>query len=289
MSCHNCVVIESTVTASVIIPAHNEARLLPRLLTELIPNCDKPRVEVIVVCNGCTDNTADVARNFPSVRVLEIAEASKSGALAAGDQEARYPIRAYVDADVVLGIADLNLLIAAVAKGALAAAPSRRFNQDGAPHLVAWYYDVWERLPQVESGLFGRGVVVLSETARERLAALPKVMSDDLLMSEAFEVDERCVVQDAVVIIRPPRTVTDLVRRRIRVATGNAEMDGRNLRQAGSRTTPVTLLTMIRQSPLLAPKVVVFVTLTGVARMGALRRIQTGDFKTWLRDESSRG
>jgi glycosyltransferase involved in cell wall biosynthesis len=281
-------VIEGPLAVSVIIPAYNEARALPRLLTALISNGGRPGLEVIVVCNGCTDNSAAVARGFPGVRVLEIAEASKSAAFSAGDREAKHPIRAYVDADVVLGIADLNLLIAAVGEGVLAAAPSRRFNQDGMPRLVAWYYDVWERLPQVKSGLFGRGAVVISETARWRLVGLPRVMSDDLLMSEAFKAHERRVVEDAAVIIRPPRTLRDLVRRRIRVATGNAEMDGRSLREAESRTTPITLLTMMRHSPLLTGKVLIFLTVTGIARIGALRRIRAGDFKTWLRDDSSR-
>jgi glycosyltransferase involved in cell wall biosynthesis len=280
--------IENPIMTSVIIPAHNESRALPRLLTALIPKDERSRLEVIVVCNGCTDNSADVARGFPHVSVLEIAEASKNGAIVAGDRIARHPVRAYVDADVVLGTADLNLLVAAIGEGALAAAPSRRFNEDGIPRLVAWYYDVWERLPQVKSGLFGRGVVVLSEIGRERLAALPRVMSDDLLMSEAFEADERRVVEDAVVIIRPPHTIKDLVRRRIRIVTGNAQMDSRNLRQAESRTTPVTLMTVVRNYPLLIPKVVVFATVTGLARLGALRRVRAGDFKTWLRDESSR-
>jgi glycosyltransferase involved in cell wall biosynthesis len=274
--------------ASVIIPAHNEASALPRLLGALVPNGEKPGHELIVVCNGCSDDTAEVARDFSNVRVLEIAEASKAAALAAGDREARHAVRAYVDADVILGIDDLNLVVAAVGAGALAAAPSRRFNQDGLPRMVAWYYDIWERLPQVKSGLFGRGVVVLSETARQRLVTLPTVMSDDLLMSEAFEPYERRVIADAVVTIRPPRTVKDLVLRRIRVATGNAEMDERNLRQAESRTTLGALMAMMRRSPLLAPKVVVFMAVASVARLGARKRIQAGDFKTWLRDESSR-
>ena len=280
--------IGSPLTASIIIPAHNESSALPRLLAALIPNGEKPSYEVIVVCNGCSDDTADVARGFSNVRVLEIAEASKPAALEAGDREARHPIRAYVDADVILTVADLNLLVSALGDGTLAVAPSRIFDQDGVPRLVTWYYDVWERLPQVKTGLFGRGVVVISETAHRRLAGLPRVMSDDLLMSEAFKAHERSVIDDAAVIIRPPRTLRDLVRRRMRVATGNAEMDGRNLREAESRTTASTLLTMIRCSPQLIGKVLVFLIVTGIARIGAQRRIRAGDFKTWLRDDSSR-
>ena len=76
--------IGSPLTASIIIPAHNESSAL-RVIAALIPNGEKPGYEVIVVCNGCSDDTADVARGFSNVRVLEIAEASKPAALEAGD------------------------------------------------------------------------------------------------------------------------------------------------------------------------------------------------------------
>lgn len=51
---------------------------------------------------------------------------------------------------------------------------------------MRWYYDVWQRLPQVREGLFGRGMIVLSPEGHERVRALPQVMSDDLAMSESF-------------------------------------------------------------------------------------------------------
>ena len=99
---------------SVIIPAHNEAASLPRLLSALVSDGLPEQIEVIVVCNGCTDDTADRARSFPGVQVFEIAEASKRAALAEGDRRAGHPARAYVDADVVLEQRSLVRLIAAL-------------------------------------------------------------------------------------------------------------------------------------------------------------------------------
>ena len=38
---------------------------------------------------------------------------------------------------------------------------------------VRWYYDVWTQLPEVRRGLFGRGVVAVSEAGYARIAKLP--------------------------------------------------------------------------------------------------------------------
>jgi glycosyltransferase involved in cell wall biosynthesis len=273
---------------SVIIPAHNEAVSLPRLLAALVSDGLPNQIEVIVVCNGCTDNTAERARSFPGVQIFEIAEASKAAAIAEGDRQAAYAIRAYIDADVVLERRSLVQLVAAVGDGMLAVAPERRLDRRNVSVWVGWYYDVWERLPQVRSGLFGRGVVVLSEHGRERITALPQMMSDDLLMSEAFPPSHRRVVAESEVVIRLPRNMGDLMRRRIRVNTGNAQMDSHGLRSAAAKTSMRALLAIAAQSPANLPKLLVFGSVTVAAKFRARRQIGSADFSTWLRDESSR-
>src|SRR5690242_13796117 len=45
---------------SVVIPAHNEAGYLPRVLAALREE-DYPGLEIVVVCNGCTDDTPEIA------------------------------------------------------------------------------------------------------------------------------------------------------------------------------------------------------------------------------------
>ncbi len=79
---------------SVIIPAHNEEAVIARCLSSLLegaPSGTAEEVEVIVVCNGCDDHTAQVAREIaPRATVLEIPVASKVAALNAGDEEAAH-------------------------------------------------------------------------------------------------------------------------------------------------------------------------------------------------------
>ncbi|MDQ1577463.1 MAG: hypothetical protein QOE21_150, partial [Microbacteriaceae bacterium] len=90
----------SMISGSVIIPAHNEASVIERTLRPLADVANRGQLEVVVVCNGCTDETAELARNFTGVTVVEIDEASKSLALNVGDEAATVWPRMYLDADV---------------------------------------------------------------------------------------------------------------------------------------------------------------------------------------------
>jgi glycosyltransferase involved in cell wall biosynthesis len=276
--------------ASVVIPAHNEQAGIGRLLTGLLADMAPGEFEILVVCNGCTDRTAEVAAGFgPDVTVIEIDQPSKQVALAYGDQRAGWLPRVYLDADLELGSADLRALTAAVSEpGVLAAGPARVLPRTGVSWPVRAYYRIWEQLPQVQSGLFGRGVIVLSAAGHQRVRQLPPSMSDDLAISEAFQPAERRIVDSASVVIRPPRTLRDLLRRRIRVVTGNSQLDERGGRSSEARTSPAVLLRLVRQDPGNLPGVLVFLSVAVGAKVAARRRIRAGDYQTWLRDESSR-
>lgn len=276
-------------TASVVVPAHNEERVIGRTLHALHEGLGRHRLEVVVVCNGCSDDTASVARSFRGVRVLEIPDASKARAVAVGNGATDVFPRVHLDADVELDGGDLLTLIAPLATGdVLATAPARVLPRSRAGWVVRAYYDVWERLPQVRAGLFGRGVVALSREGQARVSGLPRLMSDDLGMSEVFDDDERLVVEEARVVVQPPVTARDLLRRRIRVCTGNAQAGSLAVRRAGSRTSPAALTALAVTAPRLAPRIAVFVVVTVLGRLGARSAVRRRDFTTWLRDESSR-
>ncbi|WP_374458208.1 glycosyltransferase family 2 protein [Nocardioides sp.] len=276
--------------ASVIIPAHNEAATIGRNLLALREGTQGTDLDVVVVCNGCTDQTAEVARRAdPLARVIEIKQPSKAEAVRVGNTATDVFPRVHLDADIELsGTAVMQLLEPITHDNVLATAPRRDVPKASCSRWVRWYYDVWEALPQVESGLFGRGVVVLSEQAQARVTALPRMMSDDLGMSDSFSGDERRVVPGAVAVIHPPRTVRDLVRRRIRIATGNTQAAQLGVRRPASRTRLRTLLGLAVSRPGLALRLPVFLGVHVAARLGARRAVRSGDFTTWQRDESSR-
>lgn len=276
--------------ASVIIPAHNEAAGIGRNLRALREGTFDGDLDVVVVCNGCTDGTAEAARKAdPLARVIEIEQPSKAEAVRVGNTATDIFPRVHLDADIELNGRDVMQLLEPIAQDlVLATAPRRDVPRTGCSRWVCWYYDVWEALPQVESGLFGRGVVVLSEQAQARVSALPQMLSDDLGMSDAFSGDERRVISSAVAVVHPPRTLRDLVRRRIRIATGNAQATQLGVRRPASRTSVRTLLGLAAGRPGIALRLPVFVGVHVAARMGARRALRSGDFTTWQRDESSR-
>ena len=278
------------VVASVVVPAHDEAASIARTLRALRTGVGPDDLDVVVVCNGCHDATADVARDAdPQARVIEIPMPSKREAVRVGNTVTDVFPRVHLDADIELsGTALLGLVAAVRETGAMAAAPHRAVPRAGCSPWVRWYYDVWEELPHVQAGLFGRGVVVLSEAGQARIEHLSGLMNDDLAMSEAFGPDERRVVTDAVAVVHPPRTVADLVRRRTRVATGNAQAARLGVRRPGSQTRLRTLLGLAVSRPGLAARLPVFLGVYLVASVGARRAVRAGDFDTWQRDESSR-
>lgn len=275
--------------ASVVIPAHNEERGIGRNLAALLDGSHA--LDIIVVTNGCTDRTAEMARSVAaSIRVIELSEPSKAHAVRVGNAASDVFPRIHLDADVTLSGADLLRLLEPLSRPEiLATAPRRVIPRDGCGLIVRWYYDVWEQLPQVRDGLFGRGAFVLSREAQERVNALPPVMSDDLAVSDSFSPAERVVVDAATVTVRPPRAVSDLLRRRIRVAAGNAQAGQLGVRRQDSATTTATLLQLAKERPSLIPRLGVFIFITAIARFRARRYIAAGDFTTWQRDESSRG
>jgi hypothetical protein len=275
---------------SVVIPAHNEASVIERLLTGLLADARSDELHIVVVANGCSDDTATIAASHePRVRVVSTPIASKALALELGETHAQGFPRIYVDADVELRTSDIRALVAALAEpGVLAAAPERALTMDGRPRTVRWYYDVWQRLPGVREDLYGRGVIAVSAAGHARLLGLPRVMNDDLAASLAFAPHERRVVPEARVVIHPPRTTGDLLRRRIRSLTGIAQMEGRMAGVAATRTSRSDLVRIVRESPATAPRMAVFLGVTAAARWKARRPIREKDFTTWLRDDSSR-
>lgn len=278
---------------SIVIPAHNEGQVIGRLLDSLLAGSAEDETDIVVVCNGCTDDTARIAAaRGPRVRVVDIPTPSKHGALRAGDDHARGFPRVYVDADVVITGADVRALTQPLnddTSDILATAPERRIPLADCAWRVRAYYRVWQQLPAVRAGLFGRGVIAVSKAGHARIAALPPLMADDLAASLAFTPEERLVVGGASVVVHPPRTWRDLMNRRVRAAVSTAQVERhQGPEEASARTSTADLKALLRRDPKLFTSVVVFVAAAVAARRRARKAIRAQDFGTWLRDESSR-
>lgn len=266
--------------------------MIGRLLGQLVTSAEPGELDIIVVANGCSDDTVEIASGFGApVRVLTMAAASKPAALAAGDQAATTFPRVYVDADVALRAEDLRALGEALqSNGFLAVGPVREFDMTGRPWAVRWYYDIWTRLPEVQRGLFGRGVIAFSAAGHSRVTGLQPVLADDLAVSLAFASNERAVVSQARVLIQPPRKLADLLRRRVRAAEGIAQLGRLSTAPDpdSARTQPSDLLALARSDPGKIPRIIFFLAVAVAARLRARRAVRRGDYSTWLRDDSSR-
>jgi glycosyltransferase involved in cell wall biosynthesis len=266
---------------SVVIAAHNEAAVIGRCLDALL--ADGP-LDVTVVANGCTDDTAAVARAHPGVRVIELAEASKPAALNAGDAAATGFPRIYLDGDIVLPGAAIRRLAAAVDATTLAAVPRRRLVLAGRPLLVRGYYAVNARLPVFADGLFGRGAIAVSAAGRDRFDRFPDIIADDLFLDSQFTNAEKREVPEVAADVETPLRTRDLVRRLSRVRAGNAA-----LRATADGVRPASRWSWLRdvvlRRPWLAPAAACYVSLTVAAALLARQRARAA---TWGRDESSR-
>ncbi len=263
------------VPASVVVPAHDEELVLEGFLTTLLADAEPDELEVVVVCNGCRDRTAELARRFP-VRVLELEQASKHGALNAGDRAAtRFP-RFYVDADVRVTAGALREASRVLASGsALAAAPAVWFDLAGCSPAVRAYYRVWGTLPYCRGDLVGSGVYGVSGRGHLRLGPFPPIIADDLWFRDHFRPGERRSVANARFVQHPPRDLRSLVRVRTRQRLGNLELEARGERPASAAAAAKhdrrKALASFR-SPAVAVAAPVYLAVNALAKRRARRR-----------------
>jgi len=87
---------------SVIIPAYNAEKLLPECLRSLVDQTvPRDQYEIIVVDDGSTDGTAQVARSFLEVRVISQKNQGPAAARNNGVREAMADIVLFTDSDCV--------------------------------------------------------------------------------------------------------------------------------------------------------------------------------------------
>jgi glycosyltransferase involved in cell wall biosynthesis len=271
----------------VVIPAHNEAAVIARGLRRLGAGALPGELEVVVVCNGCDDDTATVARAAaPDAMVVELTEASKSAALNAGDERAtRFP-RFYVDADVEVSIEAVRATAAVLAQGdVLCAAPRPVFDLDDVPGFSRSFYTVLARMPFLSGpGVVGTGVYAMSRAGRERFGPFPPITADDQYVMDRFSERERRAVPDVTFVVHPPSTVRGLLNVRTRVYRGRRELRSRYEPAEVLATGNRDALVRLARDRETRPAVPVYVAVNVAARVQALRRWSG----RWERDDSSR-
>jgi glycosyltransferase involved in cell wall biosynthesis len=279
---------------SVIIPAHNEASVIARTLKAITDGAQPGELEVIVVCNGCTDDTADVARRFGSpsaatVRVIETHIASKTHALNLGDEAAHSFPRVYADADIVIAVDAIRRLARRLESGdVLAVAPTPAFDLSECSWPVRACYEIRSLLPSAREGIGGSGVYALSETGRSRFREFPAVTADDGFVRIQFQPEERETVRSARSTVFPPRTIKDLIATKTRAHYGSFELASLfpQLWQNRGASNNKSLVRLFRD-PRLWFKLAIYCLVTVISKRRAQSHLRVGA-QGWERDNTSR-
>ena len=268
---------------TIVIPAYNEAAVLARTLHSLAALSETTGIDVIVVCNGCTDNTAAVARSFRGVTVIDLPQASKTAALNVGDEHASSWPRLYLDADIEVTPGAVVALFDELSKpGVAAARPRFVYDSRDATRPVQAYYRARSRIPAAPSRLWGAGGYAVSEAGHRRFSSFPAVTADDSWIDAQFGDHEKRIVNTTPMRVRTPLDTRGLLAVLTRQRRGQVELGVPSTTTSRGRS----LLASVR-GPRSAADMFWYVVLTAVARRRSRAALRT-QAPVWERDLSSR-
>ena len=267
---------------SILIPAHQEETTIGRCLSSLLMQAEPAEFHVIVAANGCTDNTAEVARTFPGVEVIELAEGSKIGAVNAARERASQGPHIYLDGDLAITTAAARALSAAVSEGkALAAIGRMDVDLSHASFAVRQFYKAWRFSPYFDHGKFG-GVYALSVEGQARIGHLPRLTNDDEFVSRQFTREEIVFVPEASFTAMAPASFADLLKVRTRVQRGNRQLAARGAKAKGPGFKTFAARVLPRPHLWLGFGIFTIVNLLAVVKARKTKA------DAWERDDSSR-
>ena len=136
-------------SVSIVIPAYNAEHTLRECLQAVTTLESTSEVEVIVVNDGSTDRTSEVASSFPGVRVIEIRHGGAARATNIGIQAAHYDIVVLVDADAVVENDWLKKIIPSLDDPTIAAVSGYVVTANSSIIGKLMGYDVESRLDRV--------------------------------------------------------------------------------------------------------------------------------------------
>lgn len=191
---------------SILIPANNEAARIDACLGALLAsNWSRPgKVEVVVVANGCTDNTAGIAMDCEtafadrgwSLVVMEQDQGNKLVAINTAEAVARGSARLYLDADVTVSPGLVQALAAALDTDKPLFASGTLTIAEPNSAISRAYRRIWRQVPFMAQGVPGCGVFAVNAAGRDRWEAFPDIVSDDTFVRLHFAPEERVSVPE---------------------------------------------------------------------------------------------
>ncbi len=193
----------SGATVSVVVPAYNEARNLPIVLSALPEGLH----EVILVDGGSSDDTVAVAQRLrPDIVVVQQSRRGKGNALAAGFSASTGEYIVMIDADGSMDPQEITAFVAALDSGA-DYAKGTRFTAGGGSDDISWLRDMGNKgLNALTNVLFGTRFTDLcygyNAFRRQALQAMflpdPHDTTVPALWGDGFEIETLMNVRVAV-------------------------------------------------------------------------------------------
>lgn len=145
---------------SIVVPAYNEAFRLPALLSSLQQHCDAATTQIIVVDDGSTDATVEVAEQAgewaPHLQVISHStNQGKGAAVRTGVRAAAAPVVGFVDADNATDLAALAPMVDALDANVAAVFGSRHADGSsvtGSPKLRGMMGRVFNHIVKLSAG-----------------------------------------------------------------------------------------------------------------------------------------
>ncbi|MFR0672987.1 glycosyltransferase [Enterobacterales bacterium AW_CKDN230030176-1A_HGKHYDSX7] len=215
---------------SVVIAAHNEARhIVDKLRSVLRQDYQAADLQVVVVSDGSTDATVQLARSLgdPRVEVLDLPRLGKAGVLNAGVEVSRGELLVFTDADNQWADDTLGLLLAPFADPEVGASAGHMIIPVVGKGLslgdsLYRHYEAWVRKVENRTGCMVSADGALLALRRTLYQAVPKQVNDDFFISTcAPAAGKRIVyVPEAIVLDQGVDEADKQFRRRQRVTVG---------------------------------------------------------------------
>lgn len=271
--------------AVIIIPAHNEEASIGKLLDALTKGNWFESYEIIVSCNGCTDDTASIARDYAGVVCLETSTPSKIHAINEAEKIANGHPRIYVDADILIDINSIIKLIEYLkkTKKASVAVPTAIINLSNSSFFVKKFYHAWLNTRYFKNDGHGCGVYALNKEARQTFNEFPQLISDDGYVRYIFPENSTIRLEDSTSRVNAPRDLNSLLKITTRSKLGNIQL---------SRTIPKEKIDSKPKKIFIIPtslaSKVVYFGVNLYALIMAHRKVKSLENYKWQRDETSR-
>ncbi len=140
---------------SVVIAAYNERRNIGRRIRNLLESSyPADRMEIIVVCDGCTDETAKIAAEYDGVVVIELERRlGKASAINTGVARARGDIIVFADARPLFASDTIARLVDVFSDPAVGAVSGELIliAEDGTPRSLGLYWRYEKLLRRLET------------------------------------------------------------------------------------------------------------------------------------------